>query len=324
MESPANVALQLHYGKCKIQCFWSNALLIITICLLRSLLCLSVKTGCLAVLQRQHMTYHTGLKLITRQLIAIISGAQRDTSIRFFIRNWEKHMLKERFDIPSFPFLYCPQKCKKPTYSIIVSGTFRSLVHLKFIVYLKLHVGLCEFFCFLLQWNHPHFSLLSASCCCCSVPLQKLPPTFVWVLVHYPPAPPSALWRRMHCLRGMHLLGGRWHLQQKGKVSASLSSMMRPPSHQTWKTATCFSAQQASIHYLLQPYQGLAISPQKNIWLCHVPWEPGRGRQGWQSEWETGLIHQPAHPVKEVSGGSFPPPTSTQTNTTRHSQKPCF
>lgn len=64
--------------------------------------------------------------------------------------------------------------------------------------------------------------------------------------------------------------------------------------------------------------------PKNNIWLCHVPHELGRGRQEWQSEWVTGLIHQPAHLVKEVSGGSFPPPTSTQANTTRHSQKTRF
>lgn len=70
------------------------------------------------------------------------------------------------------------------------------------------------------------------------------------------------------------------------------------------------------------PY--LATTPKKNIWLCHVPCEPDRGRQEWQSKWVTGLIHQHAHLVKEVSECRFPPPTSTQTNTTRHSQKTCF
>lgn len=63
--------------------------------------------------------------------------------------------------------------------------------------------------------------------------------------------------------------------------------------------------------------------PKNNICPRHVPWPVPRlwGRR----EAVSGLIHRPARLparlVKEVSGHSFPPPTSTQTNTYRRSVK---
>ena len=70
-----------------------------------------------------------------------------------------------------------------------------------------------------------------------------------------------------------------------------------PPSHQTWKTATCFTAQQASIHYLLQPYQGLAISPPKK----HLVVPRALGAGPWASgvtEWVRDWADSPACPPR--------------------------
>lgn len=83
-----------------------------------------------------------------------------------------------------------------------------------------------------------------------------------------------------------------------------------------------YLSKQAPIHYLLQLFHVWQL-PQNNIWSCHVSHvRPAVGvGSDWVSEWLTGLIHRPAHLVKEVSGGRFPPPTSTQTNTTRRTVK---
>lgn len=89
-----------------------------------------------------------------------------------------------------------------------------------FVLYLKLHVGLSELFCFLLQRHHPHFSLLPASCRCCSVSLQKLSPTFIRVLIHYPPASSTAGGRRLQRLGGLHLLGCRGHLKTQERMGS--------------------------------------------------------------------------------------------------------
>lgn len=80
-------------------------------------------------------------------------------------------------------------------------------------VYLKLHVGLSELFCLLLQRHHPHFSLLSAPRRRRPVPFQKLPPALIRVLVHHPPAPSAAGRRRLQRLRGLHLLRCGRHLE---------------------------------------------------------------------------------------------------------------
>lgn len=124
------------------------------------------------------------------------------------------------------------------------------------------------------------------------------------------------------------------------RVSASLSSLISVCHHPTRRVIAlthqvnsqppvCFRTlpskpQYKHLYITSCSYSRSGNFPKNNIWLCHVPCEPGCGCLEWQSGWLTGLIHQPAHLVKKVSGGSFPPPTSTQTNTTRRSQKTRF